>query len=411
MKKRRILPLLMAAVLMTAGMPMTAGAAETSADAAQETTEQEAEGGVIGDSASTDGVSEQAGSDSAAADGTESGAAVGDSVKTEEPSSAESSDTADTEEATTNQDEEGADKEDADEEKDNEVASDNVVTLGENLSAEQRAAMYSYFGVEADEVRTIIVTHADEVQYMEGIATDEQIGATTNSCAYVEPTESGGIKVKTANLNFVTSAMIASTLTTAGMENCNVVAACPFEVSGTGALTGIMMAYETASGESLDEGKKEAAVEELITTGALADAFGQETASEIMNDVKTEILDKGYTDAEEIGDAVDTIAEKYNAELTEEQRSQIVALMEKISQYDYDVSALKDTLDNLSGELSGLSSVWNSIKTFFVGSGDGILSETNDEALGENVITDSTVSESGFKDGLLTRIMNFFKGE
>lgn len=405
MKKRRILPLLMAAVLMTAG------AAETSADAAQETTEQEAEGGVIGDSASTDGASEQAGSDSAAADGTESGAAVGDSVKTEEPSSAESSDTADTEEATTNQDEEGADKEDADEEKDNEVASDNVVTLGENLSAEQRAAMYSYFGVEADEVRTIIVTHADEVQYMEGIATDEQIGATTNSCAYVEPTESGGIKVKTANLNFVTSAMIASTLTTAGMENCNVVAACPFEVSGTGALTGIMMAYETASGESLDEGKKEAAVEELITTGALADAFGQETASEIMNDVKTEILDKGYTDAEEIGDAVDTIAEKYDAELTEEQRSQIVALMEKISQYDYDVSALKDTLDNLSGELSGLSSVWNSIKTFFVGSGDGILSETNDEALGENVITDSTVSESGFKDGLLTRIMNFFKGE
>ena len=141
MKKRRILPLLMAAVLMTAGMPMTAGAAETSADAAQETTEQEAEGGVIGDSASTDGASEQAGSDSAAADGTESGAAVGDSVKTEEPSSAESSDTADTEEATTNQDEEGADKEDADEEKDNEVASDNVVTLGENLSAEQRAAM------------------------------------------------------------------------------------------------------------------------------------------------------------------------------------------------------------------------------------------------------------------------------
>lgn len=411
MKKRRILPLLMAVVLMTAGMPMTAGAAETSADAAQETTEQEAEGGVIGDSASTDGASEQAGSDSAAADGTESGAAVGDSVKTEEPSSAESSDTADTEEATTNQDEEGADKEDADEEKDNEVASDNVVTLGENLSAEQRAAMYSYFGVEADEVRTIIVTHADEVQYMEGIATDEQIGATTNSCAYVEPTESGGIKVKTANLNFVTSAMIASTLTTAGMENCNVVAACPFEVSGTGALTGIMMAYETASGESLDEGKKEAAVEELITTGALADAFGQETASEIMNDVKTEILDKGYTDAEEIGDAVDTIAEKYDAELTEEQRSQIVALMEKISQYDYDVSALKDTLDNLSGELSGLSSVWNSIKTFFVGSGDGILSETNDEALGENVITDSTVSESGFKDGLLTRIMNFFKGE
>ena len=286
-----------------------------------------------------------------------------------------------------------------------------VVTLGANLSDEQKASMYKYFGTSADQVDTIEVTNTDERKYMEGIATESQIGTRTYSCSYVEPTDSGGIQVKVANLTFVTSSMIASTLLTSGVENCNVVAGSPIEVSGTGALTGIMMAYETASGESLDEGKKEAAVEELITTGALADAFGQETASEIMNDVKTEILDKGYTDAEEIGDAVDTIAEKYDAELTEEQRSQIVALMEKISQYDYDVSALKDTLDNLSGELSGLSSVWNSIKTFFVGSGDGILSETNDEALGENVITDSTVSESGFKDGLLTRIMNFFKGE
>ena len=125
--------------------------------------------------------------------------------------------------------------------------------------------MYKYFGTSADKVRTIIVTHSDEVKYMEGIATAEQIGNTTNSCAYVEPTNSGGIKVKTANLNFVTSAMIASTLTTAGMENCNVIAACPFEVSGTGALTGIIMAYETASGEKLDEGKKEAAMEELLS--------------------------------------------------------------------------------------------------------------------------------------------------
>ena len=270
--------------------------------------------------------------------------------------------------------------------------------------------MYSYFGVDPDEVRTIIVTHADEVKYMEGIATAEQIGATTNSCAYVEPTESGGIKVKTANLNFVTSAMIASTLTTAGMENCNVVAACPFEVSGTGALTGIIMAYETASSESLDEGKKEAAVEELITTGNLADAIGQETATELVNDVKTEILDKGYTDAEDIGPAVDKIAEKYEVTLTEDQRAQIIALMEKISQYDYDVNALKDTLDNLTEKVGGLANVWNSIKSFFVGSGDGILSDTNDEVLGENVITDSTVNENGFKDGLLTRIVNFFKG-
>ena len=296
-----------------------------------------------------------------------------------------------------------AEEEDTAEETEGNTDSGKVVTLGENLNEEQRASMYEYFGTSPDEVETIVVTHADEVQYMQGIATDEQIGPTTNSCAYVEPTDSGGIKVKTANLNFVTSAMIASTLTTAGMENCNVIAACPFEVSGTGALTGIIMAYETASGEELDEGQKEAAMEELVTTGDLADSVGQEKATEVIKDVKTEVIDEGLTDPEEIGDAVDNIAEENEITLTDDQRAQVVALMEKISQYDYDVNALKDTLDNLTGESGALSNIWNTVKTFFVGSDDGILSDTNDEALGSDVVTDSTVNESGFKDGLFTR--------
>ena len=80
--------------------------------------------------------------------------------------------------------------------------------------------------------------------------------------------------------------MIASTLTTSGVENCNVVAASPIEVSGTGALTGIMMAYETASGETLNEDQKATATEELITTGELADAVGQQEATDLMNEVK-----------------------------------------------------------------------------------------------------------------------------
>lgn len=62
--------------------------------------------------------------------------------------------------------------------------------------------MYKYFGTSADKVRTIIVTHSDEVKYMEGIATAEQIGNTTNSCAYVEPTNSGGIKGKDSEPEF-----------------------------------------------------------------------------------------------------------------------------------------------------------------------------------------------------------------
>lgn len=421
MKMKKVLPLLMAAVMVTASIPMAASAAETGSTAQDAgsaesgtagTDSTGVTGGTSGETGSAGGEDSAAGGNGgttadgtgqtgADTDGTGQGTGTTDGTVTEDGQQTDG--TAD--------ESADAEEEDTAEETEGNTDSGKVVTLGENLNEEQRASMYEYFGTSPDEVETIVVTHADEVQYMQGIATDEQIGPTTNSCAYVEPTDSGGIKVKTANLNFVTSAMIASTLTTAGMENCNVIAACPFEVSGTGALTGIIMAYETASGEELDEGQKEAAMEELVTTGDLADSVGQEKATEVIKDVKTEVIDEGLTDPEEIGDAVDNIAEENEITLTDDQRAQVVALMEKISQYDYDVNALKDTLDNLTGESGALSNIWNTVKTFFVGSDDGILSDTNDEALGSDVVTDSTVNESGFKDGLFTRIKNFFTGE
>ena len=398
MKMKKVLPILMAAVLTTASLPMMANASDASSQTESSTESSES----TGDSSNSGSSSSESEAEDVTSD-TQDKDTAGDNSDNSENTKDTTADTTD------------ADAEDSADETEviegDQVDTDNVVTLGENLTTEQRDAMYKYFGTSADKVRTIIVTHSDEVKYMEGIATAEQIGNTTNSCAYVEPTNSGGIKVKTANLNFVTSAMIASTLTTAGMENCNVIAACPFEVSGTGALTGIIMAYETASGEKLDEGKKEAAMEELITTGDLADSIGSEEATQVVGEVKEEILDKGLTDPDEIGDAVDKIAEKHDVTLTDDQKQQLVSLMEKISQYDYDLDSIKDTLNNLSGKVGALEGVWNSVKSFFVGSGDGILNDTDDSALGGNIITDSNVDVSGFKDGLLTRIINFFKGE
>lgn len=300
--------------------------------------------------------------------------------------------------------------------------SSNVVTLGANLTQEQKTSMYEYFGTSADQVETIEVTNADERKYMEGIASEEQIGTRTYSCSYVEPTSDGGIQVKVANLTYVTSSMIASTLTTSGVENCNVVAASPIAVSGTGALTGIMMAYETASGETLDEGQKAAATEELVTTGELADAVGDEAATGIMNDVKEQVIGDGLTDPSEIQDAVTEAAKTYNITLTEDQMNKITSLMENISQYDYDVKALKETLDNLNGESGGFfSSLWDSITGFFGGDTvGGIINDTKDDILGSDVVTDSTLGGSDSSDstdpsteeeggGFWDSIVNFFE--
>ena len=292
-----------------------------------------------------------------------------------------------------------------------------IVTIGANLTEEQKQSMYQYFGTTADAVDTIEVTNADERKYMEGIASEAQIGTRTYSCSYVEPTTSGGIQVKVGNLTFVTSSMIASTLLTSGVENCNVVAASPMEVSGTGALTGIMMAYEKASGETLSEDQKAAATEELITTGEIADTIGQKDATDLINDVKQEVIKEGLTDEGEIKEAVNNAVKNYNISLTEDQLAKINSLMKNISQYDYDVKALKETLDNLDGKSGGFfSNLWTSVKGFFTGDSDndgGIINGTNDDILGADAVIDSTldavVNDSKEEGGFWDKVTGFFK--
>ena len=296
--------------------------------------------------------------------------------------------------------------------------SSKVVTLGANLSDEQKTSMYEYFGTTAKEVDTIEVTNQDERKYMEGIASEAQIGKRTYSCSYVEPTEKGGIQVKVANLTFVTSSMIASTLLTSGVENCNVVAASPIEVSGTGALTGIMMAYESASGEELSEDQKAAATEELVTTGELAGEIGQQPASDLMNQVKQEVIEENLTDEGEIQDTVQSVANSSGIDLTDEQIAQIVSLMQNIAQYDYDVKALKQTLENLEGKEEGFFSRLVSTISGFFGGDDkgGIINSTNDNILGDNAVIDSTLDDIKDKvssdegEGFFDKIANFFKG-
>ena len=276
--------------------------------------------------------------------------------------------------------------------------SSKVVTLGATLTDSQKNSMYEYFGTSSDKAEVIEVTNADERKYLEGVAPDEQIGTRTYSCSYVEPTTSGGIQVKVSNLTYVTSSMISSTLLTSGVENCNVVAASPIEVSGTGALTGIMMAYEKATGTTLNDDQKAAATDELVTTGDLANDIGQDKAESVMNDVKKDVIEGGLTDADDIQNAVESAAKDNNVTLTQEQIDKISDLMKNISQYDYDVKALKNTLDNIDGKSGGFfSNLWSSIKGIFGGddsSDGGIINGTDDSALGDDVVTNSTLDSS-----------------
>jgi uncharacterized protein YpuA (DUF1002 family) len=124
--------------------------------------------------------------------------------------------------------------------------------------------------------------------------------------------------------------MIATTLTTAGIYNCNVVAAAPFEVSGTGALTGILKAFEKVTGEKLDEEKKELATEELVTTSELAKELdSKETATGLITAVKDEVIKTGAKSDKDITKIIKAIAKAYGITLTDKQIKMILDIMKK----------------------------------------------------------------------------------
>lgn len=311
-----------------------------------------------------------------------------------------------------------------------------VVTIGVNNTAEQRQKIFNYFGVKENEVQVLEVNNQEEREYLGGVATEAQLGTKTYSCAYVEPTNNGGINVKTANITWVTSSMVASTLSTAGMTNANCVIAAVFPVSGTGALTGVMKAFEDASGEKLDEDKKELASEELITTGDLGDEIGQDKATGVVNDIKTEVIKNGTSDVTQIADIINNVTNNYNITLTDAQVKQITDLMEKIAAQNYDYNSMKETLNNVSdvvkdnlqeaGESVGNSGILDSIGNFFSSIGDwfsnlfagnkdlGILGETKDEMLGSNAVINATdkaaenLPSSEEVEGFFQKIINWF---
>ena len=228
-----------------------------------------------------------------------------------------------------------------------------VVTLGADLTQDQQNTMLKYFGVSADSVDIIYINNNDEREHLGSYVPLEQIGTKTFSCALVAPTNKGGIQVKTANLSWVTCNMIASTLSTSGVTNCQVVAASPFEVSGTGALTGVIMAYETASDVTLDTNKKELANEELVTTGNLADEVGQSKATAVINETKLQVIENNVTDIDEITNIVNNVSNNYNVTISQDQSDEIAALMQKIAQQEYDITQLKATLERVQANVAG----------------------------------------------------------
>lgn len=295
-----------------------------------------------------------------------------------------------------------------------------VVTLGADLTEAQKEEMLKYFNVTTNDANIIEITSKEEYDALGNVATSAQLGNKSISCSYVEPTTSGGLTISTNNLTWVTDGMIRNALITAGIENSNVVAAAPFKVSGTAALTGILKGFENSSaGETIDENKKEAANEEIVVTGDLGDKIGQDDATNLINDIKTNVIKKQPSSEKELDKIVDKSVKDYENQLSDEDIASIKALMTKINALDLDYNSLKDQLNNISEQLKdkvtsaeaqGLfkkvgrffADIWNAVKGLFSSEdsststtdNNASTSTTNSDAESDNTETSSNVDNN-----------------
>ena len=255
--------------------------------------------------------------------------------------------------------------------------SSTVVTLGADLNSEQREQMLEMFNVKEGEAAIIEVNNKEERQYLEGVASEAQLGSRTISSAYVELLDEGsGISVETYNISWVTKEMYQSALVTAGVKDAKVIAAAPFPVSGTGALTGVLKAFEQATGKKISEEQKKVANEEVYQTGELGDDIGKDKAGELIRIVKEEVVSKNIKNPEDIKKIIIEIAAKLDINLNSDQTEKITQLMEKISNLDLNTEEIKNQLKDIGKKLddtiknnpqvkSWFQKILEAIKSFF----------------------------------------------
>jgi uncharacterized protein YpuA (DUF1002 family) len=267
-------------------------------------------------------------------------------------------------------------------------ADDNVViaeddkpylALGENLTADQRSTVLSLMGIDEanlDDYNVVSITNAEEHQYLDEYLPSDKIGTKALSSVVIVKRDAGnGLNISTKNINYCTVGMYKNALATAGLEDADIIVAGPSPISGTAALIGAMKAYSQMTGDPVDEESLDAAMNEIVVTGELADIISNADDGEVEEFVaylKQKVLEGGLEDESSIRDCIDEALKKYDFTMTDDEKDQLVSMLLKISKLDIDVSGLLDQAKSLydkikvSDDPQGLiTKIWSSIQSFF----------------------------------------------
>ena len=231
------------------------------------------------------------------------------------------------------------------------------LALGADLTADQQHTVLSYMGIEAadfDKYDVVYVSNAEEHRYLDSYVPKKQIGTKALSSVLISLADSGnGLKVSTYNINYCTAGMYKNALATAGVEDANVIVAGPFPLSGTAALVGTFEAYEKLTGKELDESVVDAAMDELVTTGDLEQSIDGDSndVEAMIADLKGQIASGKIKTPEEMEQAIEKLADKYDLKLSDDDKQKLLGLMKKLQGLDLNWDSIKNQASAWASQL------------------------------------------------------------
>ncbi|MCM1253912.1 MAG: DUF1002 domain-containing protein [Clostridium sp.] len=276
-----------------------------------------------------------------------------------------------------------------------------VVALGADLSEQQRAAVLESMGMTEEDLAdctVIFITNAMEHEYLDAYLDASVIGSKSLSSVKITKAASGsGVLVTTKNINYCTTGMYRNALMTAGMEDTEVLVVAPTPISGTAGLIGALKAYEVMADKEVSDEALDTALDELITTGELAESIQGEVGSDeiealiawLKNKIASKELDIG--DEQSVREAIAEGEKTFGVSLTEDEKNKILDLLKKLDSLGLNADYLIEQAQSLY-EKYGLEIV-----------------ESANKAINEAVENAVASAVKGFFQDLADAVSGFFK--
>ncbi len=89
----------------------------------------------------------------------------------------------------------------------------------------------------------------------------------------------------------------------------------------------------------------------MVTTGDIAEKIGQNDASNLMNDIKKDVVKEKPKTDEELNKIVDKAVKDYKGNLSDDDIAKIKDVMSKINSLDLNYNNLKAQMDDVTNQL------------------------------------------------------------